>query len=1160
MAKTKRDIENDAFSHEMKILAEARDRLKKAMDDDYENRKLALEDLEFIGIEGAQWPAAIRAEREADGRPCITTNKMPTFIDQVVGDQRMNRPSIKVIPVDDKADVAIAQILGGWIKHVQQISKADTAIDHGFEHAVACGYGAMRVVTEYVSDDSFDQDARIKKIDNALAVFWGKHSEYDCSDAPYCFIITDMDKEEFKETYGHDPMPFSQADSQFVEGWCTASTVRVAEYFTKEPFTKTIYELDDGSIVDKVPGGGRAIKSGESPLYTNKRTVNGYKIKWYLLSGNKIEDEKDWVGKKYIPVIPIWGKELNVGGKRKVRGLIRNAKDPQRMYNYWNRLSLTTPIPTINGWKIMADIHKGDIVFSEKGIPNVVLGESPIFDNCDCYKIMFNDDSFIVADEDHLWAVEEKQIRQRPDYKTIWKQKTVHTKDLLIAKHRINVTKPLELPEKDLKIPPYTLGLWLSDGASHYPTIFAHKNTINELSGYMVADGCKLTEKKPMNDGSIYRRHILGLRKEFVEYNLLKNKHIPTEYLRSSFNQRLSLLQGLMDGDGSCQNGGGVRFTTAIPELAKGFSELIRTLGFKASSYIDSNTRNFYKGEWVKGKTEYHFYFTTYSDTPVFKLKYKLKKQNIPKETNRNQSKRYRIVSIEKVNSVPVKCIAVDSPSNLFLAGEGMIPTHNSCDTETVALAAKTPYIATAKQIAGHELQWNEAHRKNFAVLLVNADEKAPGWPHREPPPQVSTAMVSKIQMADQEIRDTMGLQKASLGMQSNERSGVAIQERKKEGDVGTFAFIDNLARSIEHLGRVLVDVAPGILDTERIIRLGLEGGLQKFEAINIETTPEGPIVKDLSIGTYDVVVTVGPSFTTQRTEARQSMSEFIQYYPDAAPLIGDLYAKSMDWPGADEMAERLEFLLPPEIREKKDREAAENSGGKLPPSLSPSSTTTPPPPPPDPLLEVKLQEAGLKLQELQIKIEQEKVKLQGLQIDNQIKVTAGQKTTTPIPGRAEGGPVREDQPYIVGEKGPEVVVPKQDGVVIPSNPLLRESLYPGEDLYFKANPNVTGMATEDDKVILNPYSTLNDQERESVIRNESARIYMRRGGIVPNFMITPEQRNSFIGTPYEKNEQGMMETIAARILSGDPSALNYTSEQKTFVDSFLNLQGQIGE
>jgi hypothetical protein len=632
-----------------KILKEARDRLKRAMEEDEENRRLALEDLRFIAIEGAQWPDAIRAEREGDGRPCITTNKMPTFIDQVVGDQRMNRPSIKVIPVDDKGDPYIAQILGGWIKNVQQVSKADVAIDHGFEHAVACGYGALRVVTEYENDDSFEQDAVIKKVDNALAVFWGPHSEYDCSDAKYCFLISDMEREEYKAQYGDGAMPFNQADSQYIEGWCATDTVRLAEYFVKEPTEKTIYQLADGRVVDKLdPMDGKP---------TKKRKTSGYKIKWYLLSGNKVLDEKEWVGKKYIPVIPIWGKELNVGGKRKIRGLIRNAKDPQRMYNYWS-----------------------------------------------------------------------------------------------------------------------------------------------------------------------------------------------------------------------------------------------------------------------------------------------------------------------------------------------------SADTEMVALAPKVPYLATPKQILGHEAQWKEAHRKNYPYLLVNPDDKAPGWPHREAPPQVSTAMVAKIQMADQEIRDTMGLQKASLGMQSNERSGKAIMERKKEGDVGTFAFIDNLARSIEHLGRVLVDVAPGVLDTERIVRLGMEDGLQKFEGVNVQTE-EGGILNDLSIGKYDVVVTVGPSFTTQRTEARQSMSEFIQYYPQAAPLIGDLYAKSMDWPGADDMAERLEYMLPPEIKQKKAEERAK-ANGQQPPAPPQQQG-----PPPDPTIELKMQELSIqlqqeqvKLQDLQIKLEQEKERLAGIHLDNQIKLATSRAEPTNEP------------------------------------------------------------------------------------------------------------------------------------------------------------------
>jgi len=610
---------------DIKLLKEIQDRLRKAIDDDQENRKLALEDLEFVGVDGAQWPEDVKTQRTADGRPCLTINKMPVFIDQVVGDQRMNRPAIKVVPVDSDGDPEIARILGGWIKHVQQVSKADIAIDHGFEHSVTCGYGALRVVTKYINDTSNDQDAFIEKVDNALAIYWGKHLEYDCSDANYCLIITDMDRDEYKEKYKEEPMEFNTSHGEYVEGWCTKDNVRLAEYFVKEYEEKWIYFLKDGSNTFK-------LKKDEE--YESKRKINSYTIQWYLVSGNKVLEKKRWVGKKYIPVIPIWGKELNIAGKRRIRGLIRHAKDSQRMFNYWN-----------------------------------------------------------------------------------------------------------------------------------------------------------------------------------------------------------------------------------------------------------------------------------------------------------------------------------------------------SVDTEVVALQPKVPYLATAKQISGYENQWKQAHKKNFPYLLVNPDSQAPGWPKREAPPQASSAMIERIQSTDQEMRDTVGLQKASLGMQSNERSGKAIIKRKKEGYVGTFSFIDNLSRSIEQLGRVLIDMAPGILDTERFIRLGLINGEQEFVGINKETEEFGvkKILNDLSVGTYDVVVSVGPSFDTQRTEARQSMSEFIQYYPDAAPLIGDLYAKVMDWPGAEEVSERLEFLLPKEIKEKKALEDAKRSG-EPPPS-------PPPPPPPSPEQQMEMQSNELKLQEGQIKLQDSQIELQESQM-----------------------------------------------------------------------------------------------------------------------------------------------------------------------------------
>lgn len=624
------DVELMTEDRERKILQEARENLKIAMEYDAENKKDALDDLQFAFVEGAQWPTDIKTERISEGRPCISINKMPTYIDQVVGDQRQNRPSIKVLGVDSSSDPYIATIITGWIRHILQTSQADIAIDHAFEHTVSCGYGAFRVVTKYSNDSSFEQDVFVEKIDNALAVYWGKHSKYDCSDANYCFVITDMDRKEFEKQFGINAMSFNQADPQFIEGWATESTVRVAEYFVKEPIIKILYQLNDGRTVDKLNEGDIPVKN---------RKVKSYKIKWYLLSGNKILEERDWVGKKYIPIIPVWGKEINVGGKRFVRSLIRFAKDAQRMYNYWN-----------------------------------------------------------------------------------------------------------------------------------------------------------------------------------------------------------------------------------------------------------------------------------------------------------------------------------------------------SVDTESVALSPKVPYLATPTQIGPHKTQWDSAHKKSYPYLLVEPDSRAPGWPKREPPPQVSTAMVEKLRTADQEIRDTIGLQKASMGIPSNERSGIAIRERKQEGDVGTFAFIDNLARSFEYLGRVLVDIAPGVLDTERIIRLGFEDELSKFEQINVQT-PDG-IFNDISIGQYDVVVTTGPSFTTQRTEARQSMAEFIQYYPQAATLIGDLYAKLMDWPGASEVAERLENLLPPEIKEKKMLERAKKEG------ISPPAAVQPQQPLPDPLTEAKIQESNLKLQELLIQIEQEKVRLEGMRIENEMKIS----------------------------------------------------------------------------------------------------------------------------------------------------------------------------
>ena len=177
-------------------------------------------------------------------------------------------------------------------------------------------------------------------------------------------------------------------------------------------------------------------------------------------------------------------------------------------------------------------------------------------------------------------------------------------------------------------------------------------------------------------------------------------------------------------------------------------------------------------------------------------------------------------------------------------------------------------------------------------------------------------------------MKSIMGLFDASLGAKSNETSGRAILARQREGDVSTFNYIDNLSRAIRHAGRVMVDLIPHVYNTERIIRTIKEDGTNRKVPINQPTPAEqqkaagdqaqqlqGVLrVYDLTTGKYDVTCEAGPSFTTKREEASVQMIEFIRAYPNAAPMIGDLLAKNLDWPGADDIAERLKAMLPPQV------------------------------------------------------------------------------------------------------------------------------------------------------------------------------------------------------------------------------------------------------
>lgn len=544
----------------------ALERFKQVQEHESDLREVAEDD--FCFVSGDQWPEDARRDRELEDRPVLTINRLPTFIAQVVGDARQNKPAVKVMPVDDKSDPDTAEIYSGLIRQVESASKAHEAYLTGLEHSASGGWGHWRVVTQFADDTTFDQDIRIKRIVNPFSVYWDPSArEYDRSDARWCFVTEWMSKETFEEKYPDHAPDDWEVESRRCHDWVDNKDdqVRVAEYWLKEFDTRRLALLESGETVDvtdrKVEGIVRV------------REVRRDKVTRYVLSGVGIlEGPKEWPG-KHIPIVPVWGPEEYVDGDVRPRSVIRYAKDAQRQYNYW-----------------------------------------------------------------------QSQI------------------------------------------------------------------------------------------------------------------------------------------------------------------------------------------------------------------------------------------------------------------------------TEKIMMAPRSPWLVTTTQIKGLERFWNAANEENRAYLPYNPDPAAGGPPQRNAPPAINQAELAQSAQAIDDMKSTTGIFDASLGNRSNETSGIAINARKVQSQAATFAWIDNLARSITRTGQILVDLIPRIYDTERMVRiLGVD---EESDFVPVNTyvrNDDGTIglMHDLSTGKYDVRVTMGPSFATQRAEAAESLIQFIQAVPQAGQVAADLIAKNMDWPGAEELSERLKKLLP---------------------------------------------------------------------------------------------------------------------------------------------------------------------------------------------------------------------------------------------------------
>lgn len=584
-----------------KTLNTMRARLTMAIGAYSDSREDELDDLRFRAGSPDnqwQWPADVLSTRGSvqgqtiNARPCLTINKLPQHVLQVTNDQRQNRPSGKVIPADDKGDVAVAEIFDGIVRHIEYISDADVAYDTACDNQVTYGEGYIRILTEYCRDDSFDQDLKIGRIRNSFSVYMDPTIQDPCgADAQWCFIREDMPLEEYELNFP-DAQPISTIMAQGVgdEGlsnWLNNKTISIAEYFYYENKTETL-NLYAGNMT--AFAGTREDKAFAEQFGkpVNSRSVVRKKVMWIKTNGYEVLEKREWAG-KYIPVVRVVGNEFEVDGQIYISGLVRNAKDAQRMYNYWV-----------------------------------------------------------------------------------------------------------------------------------------------------------------------------------------------------------------------------------------------------------------------------------------------------------------------------------------------------SQEAEMLALAPKAPFIGYGGQFEGYEQQWKTANTTNWPYLEVNPDVtdmagNSLPLPQRAPPPLPQAGLIQAKMGAADDIKGTTGQYDASLGMAGNEKSGKAILARQRQGDVGTYHYVDNLARAIRHITRQLVDMIPKIYDTQRIARIvGLDGEVDMVEldpnqeeAVKEVRDPNGGLIKKIynpTVGTYDVMVTTGPGYMTKRQEALEAMSTILQSNPQLWSVAGDLFIKNMDWPGAQEMAERFKKILDPKV------------------------------------------------------------------------------------------------------------------------------------------------------------------------------------------------------------------------------------------------------
>lgn len=330
-----RQGDNDPAVTDTEIFAEACERLRIAQEAEGENRQNAVIALEFE--DGQQWPDDLYNMRKVQKRPTLTINHTRTMVRRVVNNMRQQRPRIKVHPVGDGADKDLASKIQGLIRHIEYRSGEGIAYDVGGESSVKSGWGYWRVLSEYIDEDSFEQELKLDPIRNPFTVYMDPAAR-DCTgcDMEWCLISEKMKREEYQRKFP------KEEQSEWREGaagdrgadWETKEEIRLAEYFRITRIKDTLLRLSDGRSVFK------SAYDGTTPIAKNlkgediKRPSFRRQIEWYRLNGSKIVQRVKLPG-QWIPVIRCEGNTLDLNGQIRRSGMVKDMMDAARMYNYW---------------------------------------------------------------------------------------------------------------------------------------------------------------------------------------------------------------------------------------------------------------------------------------------------------------------------------------------------------------------------------------------------------------------------------------------------------------------------------------------------------------------------------------------------------------------------------------------------------------------------------------------------------------------------------------------------------------------------------------------------------------------------------------------------------------------------------------------------------